>query len=474
MVSASKWSILSEVATKATTPVVFLILARLLDPNSFGIFAFATLTTTFAQILWDSGLSKALIQKEGPIDDAASVVLFVNVALGLVLYVLIILSAHKIAELFGDGRLEVVLMVQGLQMVIGPAASVQNALLQRQMDFKAIFRIRLMTILVGSAAALSMAASGYGYWALVGGVLIGDTTRTVYLWFLSPWRPQWRFDPALARDLLRFGGWIFLEESLAWFIVWGDSAMAGLYLGSYELGLYRTGGLIVSMILSTLLEPLVPVIFSALSRTQGDERTFKKYVDMLTRLFSVVALPVASAVFLLREPLVDLLLGDKWQGLSPVIGGFAIATGLSYTASVFPPAFRASGRVKTYAKLRIITVCYFLPSFLLCAPFGLMALLYSRVAVTIFTLFLYGVFIRQSFHYPSADLIKNIASGLLWAVLIVVFVLVAGSSFGALAGSWGRMLLVGLLLLACASYLVLASKDRQFFRQVLQASLRRF
>jgi len=168
MVSSSKWSILSEVAAKAVTPVVFLILARLLDPNSFGIFALATLAITFAQILWDSGLSKALIQREGNPHDAANVVFFANLALGLFLYFLILLSAQKLAELFGDVRLEIVLMVQGLQMVTGSAASVQNALLQRHMDFKALFRARMMTILVGSAAALSLAGLGYGYWALVG------------------------------------------------------------------------------------------------------------------------------------------------------------------------------------------------------------------------------------------------------------------------------------------------------------------
>jgi O-antigen/teichoic acid export membrane protein len=470
MVSASKWSLLSEAASKAITPVAFLILARLLDPSSFGIFALATLTITFAQILWDSGLSKALIQREGNPKDAANVVFFSNLALGLFLYILIHLSAQKLAELFGDARLENVLRVQGLQMVTGSAASVQNALFQRHMDFKSLFRAKMLTILAGAGAALFLAGRGWGYWALVGGVLIGDTVRAVYLWVSSPWRPQWHFDLSLARELWAFGGWILLEELLAWFIVWGDSTFVGIYLGAHDLGLYRTGSLIVAMILSTLLEPLVPVAFSGLSRIQSDRERFNAYVDRMTHLFGVIALPMGASLLALRQPIVDILLGERWEGIQPVIAAFAIATGLSYALSVFPPAFRASGRIKAFAALRVLSFSYILPIYFFSIQAGIMIFLYARVGVTVLTMLLYVFMVDRCFQHGIRSFFRNLAPGLFWAFALWGISAVLTHLFGKDLLPWHQVSLVFVLLMGMSFHLLLVSKERSFFRQIVNLS----
>ncbi len=473
MVSASKWSFLSEVGSKAIMPAVFLILARLLDPKSFGIVAFATLVITFAQILWDSGLSKALIQREGDIKDAANVVFFANLALGLFLYLLILFSAHKLAEGFGDPRLKTILRVQGLQMVIGSISSVQNALLQRQMDFRALFRVRMLALLLAGMAALSLALLGYGYWALVGWALVGDFTRAFYLWALSSWRPQLRFDRALAQDLWGFGGWIFLEELLAWFIVWGDSAIVGVYLGARDLGLYRTGSLIVTMILSTLLEPLVPVMFSGLSRIQGDKELFNAYVERVARFFAIVALPIGASLLVLRQTILDILLGSRWESIQPVIGAFAIATGLSYALSAFPPAFRASGRARAFAKLRVLSISYILPVYLLSIRSGLLPFLYARVAVTAFTMVLYAVAVNHCFRYGFARFFNTFSSGFAWAFALWAMTQLFHYLFGQSLLPWYQVLVVFLLLMVMGLHLLLLSKDRSFFRQVIHLSLGR-
>ena len=469
MVSASKWSLLSEAASKAVTPLAFLILARLLDPSSFGIFALATLAITFAQILWDSGLSKALVQREGNPHDAANVVFFANVALGLLMYLLILVFAQEIAELLGDVRLETILRVQGLQMVTGSAASVQSALLQRHMDFKALFRARMLTILVGSATALSLAGLGYGYWALVGGILVGDVARAVYLWILSPWRPQWRFDLALARELWAFGGWILLEELLAWFIVWGDSTFVGIYLGAHDLGIYRTGSLIVNMTLSTLLEPLVPVTFSGLSRIQAERKRFNAYVDRVTRLFGVIALPLGASLLALRQPIVDIVLGERWDGIQPVIGAFAIATGLSYTLSAFPPAFRASGRAKAFATLRVLSVCYILPVYIFSIQAGLLAFLYARIGVTVLTMLLYAFTVNHCFQYGFMSFFRSFASGLFGAFCLWGITVILTHLFGQELLPWHQVFVVLVLLMGMGLHPLL-SNDRFFFRQIVHLS----
>jgi PST family polysaccharide transporter len=81
MVSSSKWSILSEVGTRTIAPLSFLVLANFLTPDDFGIVALATIMVSFAQILWDSGMSKALIQRTEDIKETANIVFFCNILL---------------------------------------------------------------------------------------------------------------------------------------------------------------------------------------------------------------------------------------------------------------------------------------------------------------------------------------------------------------------------------------------------------
>lgn len=471
MVSASKWSLLSEAASKAIAPITFLLLARLLDPNSFGIFALSTLVITFTQVLWDSGLSKALIQTKGNPHQAANVVFFVNVTLGLLLYLLILLSAQKLAVLLNDMRLETVLRVQGLQVVTGSAASVQNALFQRRMDFKVLFRVRMAAILIGSASALCLAGLGYGYWALVVGFLIGDVARGTYLWIISPWRPQWSFHFTLASALWAFGGWILLEELLAWFIIWGDCTFVGIYLGAQSLGIYRTGSLIVALILSTLVEPLVPVTFSGLSRIQGEKERFNAYVDRVTRLFSVIALPIGAALLALRQPIAEIVMGEKWDGIQPVIGTFAIATAISYALSAFPPAFRASGQTKAFALLRVVSFCYILPIYLFSIRAGLMAFLYARIGVTLLTMLLYAFMVKRFFQYRILSFFKSFAYGLFGAFALWGTTVTLKHLFGQVLLPWHQVTVVLLLLIGLGLHLLLLSKDRPFFRQIARLSI---
>jgi O-antigen/teichoic acid export membrane protein len=227
-----KWSILAEATYKIITPVVFLVLARLLEPDNFGIIAFVTLLINFAQILWDSGLSKALIQRQTDTGEAAQAVFYHNLLIGVLIYGLLFLAADSIARVFGDPRLTKVLRIQGLQIIIASTASVQAALLHLKMDFKSLFRIRGIAVIVSGFVSIGLAWIGWGYWALVAGILSAEVTKAAHLWINSSWHPRWGYDHAIAEQLWHVGIWIFFEELLAWFIVWGESAIVGYYLGS--------------------------------------------------------------------------------------------------------------------------------------------------------------------------------------------------------------------------------------------------
>jgi O-antigen/teichoic acid export membrane protein len=225
---ALKWSFLSELASKAISPLVFVVVARLLTPDDYGVVAAASMVISFSQIFWEAGMGKAIIQYQGERATAANVAFWINILMGAVVAgVLVAISSLVAAHIFHDPRVTLVLRVMAAQVFLSASVAVHVALLQKDMQFKHLFWVRLATVAIPGMASIPLAWQGMVYWALVAGSVVGQVFQVAILWKTSPWRPRWRFEPAIAKQLGRFGGWVAAMGLLAWFYVWADSLIVG-------------------------------------------------------------------------------------------------------------------------------------------------------------------------------------------------------------------------------------------------------
>jgi len=196
-IQAFKWSVLGEVASRAVGPLVFIVLARLLVPEDFGVVAAAMVIISFSQVFSDAGLGKALIQRQNRVEESANVVFWINLGIGLVIVAILIAAAPLIAGFFHDERITPVVRVLSLQILLAAFSSVHTALLQKDLNFKQLFWVRLVTTAAPGLASIPLAIHGMGYWALVAGTLVGQVVQSTMFWMLSPWRPQWGLDRGL-------------------------------------------------------------------------------------------------------------------------------------------------------------------------------------------------------------------------------------------------------------------------------------
>ena len=173
-VHSLKWSALMEIVSRTAQPIIFVILARLLTPADYGVMATAMIAISFSQMFWDAGLSKALIQTKAAPEDAAHVVFWTNVVLGLLIYILLYLAAPAIALFFKSPASGPVLRVLGIQIVIASLTSVQQALFVRDLDFRGLFWIKLLTAFIPGLFSIPLALKGFGIWALVTGSLVAQ------------------------------------------------------------------------------------------------------------------------------------------------------------------------------------------------------------------------------------------------------------------------------------------------------------
>ena len=378
-----KWSALMEIVSRTVSPIIFVILARLLTPTDFGLLATTMIAISFAQIFWDAGLGRALVQTREVPGDAAHVVFWTNVVLGGLIYGMLFVSAPAIALFFDSPGSISVLRVLGLHVVIASFSSVQQALFVRDLDFQSLFWIKLLTAFVPGIFSIPMAYLGYGVWALVAGSLAGQILNGWLLWKRSTWRPRFTYNKELARKLFTFGIWVLMESLGAWLIVWGDNLIVGRFLGVHDLGVYRTGWMLVTILFGLTLNPFLPVLYPAFSRLQDDLPALKSAFHKVNRIVIALALPMGTGVFLVGQEAADLLFGQEWQGLGFVVGALGLMHGIGWLVGTNPELYRAMGRPDMNTKLMFAALLYYLPAYYIAAQRGLETFAVTRLAVAL-------------------------------------------------------------------------------------------
>jgi O-antigen/teichoic acid export membrane protein len=385
-IASVKWSVLTEVVSRVVSPFTFVILARILAPEDFGIIAIAQIAISFCYLFWDAGLEKALIQTREPLEKAANVVFWINIALGLLLYVVLFVSAPLLAIFFNTPAAGVVLQVLGLQIIISSLSTVQQALLLRDLNFKLLFWARLATAAIPALVSIPLAYLGYGVWALVASSLAGAFINLLILWIRSSWRPQFCFDMSIAKKMANFGSWIVLDSLIGWFISQGDAVVVGRFLGIRDLGLYRTGRNIVDILFGLTMNPIHSILYPSFSALQGDKEALQVFLHKANRIIMSLTLPIGTGIMCIASPLVVVVLGAKWQGVDVVISIMGLQTALGWLVGANPEIYRAMGRPDLQTKIGIFCIPLYLIVYFVAAPLGLKAFVFARLGLTLVVL----------------------------------------------------------------------------------------
>jgi len=378
-----KWTALMEIVSRTASPIILVVLARLLSPDDFGLISIAMIAISFSQMIWDAGLSRALIQTQEAPEKAANVVFWTNLALGVIVYLIVFLSAPRLAVFFNSPRAESILRVLGLQIIIGSLASTQQSLFARDFDFKSLFWIRLATSFFPGVFSIPLAAVGWGPWALVAGTLAGSLLNLILLWRRSPWRPQLSYDRMVAKRLLLFGVWVMGESFGGWLITWGDILIVGKFLGAADLGVYRLGWTMCAVIFGLVLNPFLPVLYPSFARLQDDKEGLRAIFTKANRLVCTIALPTGVGLVLICPELVAVAFGSKWDGLGSVIQFIGAMFAVGWLVGINPEMYRGMGRPDINTKFLFAQLVLYLPAYLFAGPKGLYVFVVTRLLLAI-------------------------------------------------------------------------------------------
>src|SRR5262245_58415815 len=169
--------------------VAAVVLARLLAPEDFGLFAIVTVLTSFAPLLIDFGLADAVTQRSKITRSQVSSLFWLSSGIGLAFAVVVAACSPLIAWIFREPRLEAIALYSAITFIFYGVSNQHQALLRRTMQFANIAKIQILGTLIGIVIAISIAICGYGYWALVLRPITSSLCVAIGAWLVCPWRP---------------------------------------------------------------------------------------------------------------------------------------------------------------------------------------------------------------------------------------------------------------------------------------------
>lgn len=380
-IRSSKWALLSALSSNSMPTLLALFLAHLLTPEDFGIVGLSIVLVSLMRLVQQAGLDQALIQRELDNRDDADAAFWMNMVFAAALYALLWVIAPYIASYYAEPRTALVLRVLGLQLLFSAAGSVKSSMMVRCFRFRALFYVQTASSATPFAVSIPLAVCGYGYWALIAGLVASSLINTAMLWVFNSWHPRLRFDFTAARRLMQFGGLVLLESLLAWVSLNLDKIIIAKTMGMKALGLYSFAFSIAIMAVSIPLSGITSVALPMLSRMQHDMPAFKKTFLEGTRLVAAYALPAGVGLALLSEPLVRIAFGTKWTGMETILSVLALYSGLGHLWALNADAFKAIGRPDIMPKLYAVQLLVMVPALFASARYGLLWFTITRSLV---------------------------------------------------------------------------------------------
>ena len=339
---------------QGTQFVVSIVLARLLAPDDFGLIALVMAVIAIANVFVQSGLGTALIQKKDADGTDFSSVFYASLLLATVVYAIIFFTAPLIADFYEKPALIPVIRVLTLSLFIGVFNSIQYAYVARRMMFKKLFFRSIGSMIPSSIIGIAMAFTGFGVWALVAQQLSNTFLSVLIMWFVVPWRPQLIFSFERLKKLFSFGWKLLFSSVIDTVYSQIQSFIIGKMFSPASLAFYDRGSHFPYIVVNNINNSIQAVMLPSLSAYQDDKPQVKKMVRRAIVTSSFLIIPMMAGLAAAAEPIVKILLGDKWLPCVPFVQIFCFIYAFYPIHTSNLSAINAMGRSDIFLKLEII------------------------------------------------------------------------------------------------------------------------
>lgn len=417
------WSASDKLINQLGYLAVTVFIARLIGPESFGLIGVLTVFMLLAESVVNSGFSQALIQKSKAMtEEDASTIFYVNLFLGVCMYVLLYFSAPAIAAFYKQPVLIDIARILFIVILVNALSVVVRAKLTIDIDFKSQAIAGTIAVILSSTIGLYLALNDYGIWSLVWLILSKAFFLNIGLWLFCHWHPKLLFSTQSFIQLFKFGSNLMLAGIGATLLNNFYIALIGRYFNPASVG-YYTQATNLSNFLSTFISStLQGVTYPIMTSIKEDRTRLLEVYKQLISITMLVSLPMLVGFAAVADTTVLLFLGEEWLPTVPVLIALCLARAMTPISAINMNILNAIGRSDLFLKVDLSKYPMVIAGFFIGINYGIEGVAWAMFTTTFLSFFVNAYFPGKFFGFGGWSQLKAAVKYIVAAAIMYVAV----------------------------------------------------
>lgn len=420
-----------------------IVIARLVSPTDYGLIAMLGIFLSIAQTFVDSGFSNALVQKQNRTDDDFSTVFYFNIGIGFLTYLLLFVISPLIANFYKEPQLELLTRVIGINIVVTSFSVVHRAKLTISLNFKTLSIASLIGVIISGFIAIYLAYCGYGVWAIAIQSLVNNLLQVIALWLLVRWKPLMIFSKKSFRNLWNFGSKLLISGLIHTLYTNSYNIVIGKVFSSTELGYFNRAYTFAYFPSTNFSYVITRGIYPIFCSLQDEENKLKNYFLKSMRMASFIIIPLMVMLIVLAEPIVLLLLTEKWINMVPLLRVLCLAYLWTPIMDINNNLINARGFSNYFLKAEIQKKIFALILLLCTIPFGVFVMCIGLILYSLVDWFIISRYTKKTIgcgfgmqlkHVSPILIINLLLGGIVYVATLISIVPFIQISCGVLVG----------------------------------------
>ncbi|MEM1410952.1 MAG: lipopolysaccharide biosynthesis protein [Pseudomonadota bacterium] len=407
--SAIRWKVVDQVLTQGLNLLAAMILARLIAPAEFGLFAILVLLMVLGDVFAKGGLAMALVQRQDITHDDESTVFWFNLAVALLIAVGLFALAPAIAAFFEQERLTLLLRALVFNLVFAAGITVPWARLSKRLAFKRLALVTAISVGAGAVVAVLMALQGWGAGALVMQLLVSSGLNMLCLVVLERWQPAFTFDRRRFSTLFSYGAFHMGASLMMLLSRQAYTVFVGKLYSPADLGVFNRAVNTRGMPQNFIGSVYRGVGFPVLARLTPEPQRFRDSLRASLNAFMALALPVMAGIALVAEDLVPVMFGPNWSAVVPFLQVLCIGAIAWALNMINLNALSALGEARRVFRAQLMVQSLLLITVAITAQFNLLALAIGMSVMEFIGTAIFAGMLKRRLGYGLADQLRDLA-----------------------------------------------------------------
>lgn len=421
----SIWKFMELFSKKIIALILSTILARLLNPDAYGIVALTTVFITFSDIFITNGFNIALIRKNSVNAVDYSTVMVMSLLFSAVLYTIFFLVAPFLANFYETPEFCPVLRVLTLLIFLKSISSVIRARMTRKLMFKKMSLVSVVTSTLASLFGIAFAYNGFGVWALVLQQILANLFDVIALTIVFKWKYSLKVSINAVKEMLTFTIGVIGTSFLDFLGNNINSIVIGKAYRTTDLGYYNRGFIYPETISLNTYNAITSVLLPTLASRQGNPESMKRVVRKVLSVTTYIILPMMFGLMAISDKFVEVVLTDKWMLCVPVLVCGCLYYAINPIRAIGYNVFYAKGESKKCMHIEIMRSIMMILN-LLITIIMLKKSIYVLTAVNVVVAFLVAfvtqILLRKSIGYMAKEFISDISPAFIMSCIVVIVV----------------------------------------------------